>query len=137
MAKKSKTPKIKLAHPDRSAAPSEKTLLSMAQQQNLFEQAEVREQKLRQRKRKQRKRGQNQQKKDEHDGEGGEEEEEEEEDAGEGEIDPTMDHILDSFFWGVSLSMLHFTLDLLVQHQYAMTIEWRPMFRRWIGALLG
>ncbi|KIV99430.1 uncharacterized protein PV09_08862 [Verruconis gallopava] len=36
----------------------------------------------------------------------------------------------EAFVWGVSLSMLHFTLDVLVFHQYRQEFEWREIWTR-------
>ncbi|KAI0156675.1 hypothetical protein GGR52DRAFT_195680 [Hypoxylon sp. FL1284] len=93
---------IKLAQPDRSGAPSEDTLLKLAQDRNLFEQADQKTKP-----------------------------EEEDEDAEEDElISPTAERILDTILWSASLSMLHFTLDVLVQHQYAISIIWPQIIIR-------
>ena len=54
--------------------------------------------------------------------EGGEEEEEKEE---EGEISP----YLDTLFLAITLSTLHFTLELLTMHQYAQEIRYSPIFQ--------
>ena len=35
-----------------------------------------------------------------------------------------------AFFYGLTLSMLHFTLDVLVHHQYKREIEWMAIFYR-------
>ncbi|KAI1338200.1 hypothetical protein F5Y15DRAFT_134997 [Xylariaceae sp. FL0016] len=50
--------------------------------------------------------------------------------AAHAELSPTADRIMDSILWSVSLSMLHFTLDVLVQHQYAVTISWPDITSR-------
>ncbi|KAI1373002.1 hypothetical protein F4677DRAFT_233954 [Hypoxylon crocopeplum] len=88
---------IKLAHPDRSA-PSDGTLLQFAQDQNLFEKAEQQQKK--------------QAKQDDQDVDD------------ENLLSPTADRIMEAILWSISLSMLHFTLDVLVQHQYAVSILW-------------
>ncbi|KAI0857946.1 hypothetical protein F4860DRAFT_505689 [Xylaria cubensis] len=91
---------IKLAQPDRSA-PSEETLLNLAQERNLFEQADQHPANRR------RKNGDD-----------------------DGELSPTAERIMDSLLWTVSLAMLHFTLDVLVQNQYAMEISWPQIMKR-------
>lgn len=96
---------IKLAHPDRSAAPSEETLLKLAQDRNLFEEAE-------RQKRKHAK----------------------DEDEDEELLSPTADRIMDAILWSMSLAMLHFTLDVLVFHQYAISIIWPQIIIRTMQA---
>jgi hypothetical protein len=101
---------IKLAHPDRSL-PSEKTLLEIAQEQQLFEQADRHP--ANQRKRRN--------------------------DAGgsEAELSPIAERIMDTLLWTVCLAMLHFTLDVLVQNQYAMEISWPQVTNRALIAFVG
>ncbi|KAI1409521.1 hypothetical protein F5Y13DRAFT_91501 [Hypoxylon sp. FL1857] len=96
---------IKLAHPDRTAAPSEETLLKLAQDRNLFEEAE-------------RQKGKHAK----------------DEDDDEDLLSPTAERIMDSILWSVSLAMLHFTLDVLVQHQYAISIIWPQIIIRTMQA---
>ncbi|KAJ2988817.1 hypothetical protein NUW58_g3782 [Xylaria curta] len=105
---------IKLAQPDRSA-PSEQTLLDLAQEHNLFEQAD-------QHPANRSKRRSTTGKGDGHD-----------DDAG---LSPTAERIMDALLWTVSLAMLHFTLDVLVQHQYAMEISWPDIVTRALVALV-
>ncbi|KAI0424451.1 hypothetical protein F5Y09DRAFT_347718 [Xylaria sp. FL1042] len=100
---------IKLAQPDRSA-PSDKTLLDIAQERDLFEQA------------------------DRHPANRHKQGKQKNED--EGELSPTADRILEALLWSVSLAMLHFTLDVLVQHQYAMEISWPQIVTRALAALV-
>ncbi|KAI1423536.1 hypothetical protein F5Y12DRAFT_716161 [Xylaria sp. FL1777] len=119
---------IKLAQPDRSA-PSDKTLLDIAQERNLFEQADRHPANRHTTHRNSTAGGGS------HDdgggggGGGGEGE-------GEGEFSPTADRILEALLWTVSLAMLHFTLDVLVQHQYAMEISWSQIVTRALVALV-
>ncbi|KAI1393194.1 uncharacterized protein F4822DRAFT_3224 [Hypoxylon trugodes] len=103
---------IKLAHPDRSAVPSENTLLKLAQDRDLFEQAEKKQRK--------------------NDGNDDEDEDEDEE-----LLPPTVDRAMDAVLWSASLAMLHFTLDVLVQHQYAISIIWPQIIIRAIQAFFG
>ncbi|KAJ2902626.1 hypothetical protein MKZ38_000293 [Zalerion maritima] len=122
MAKKDKSsraPNIKLAQPDRSG-PTDQTLLDLAQEQDLFGQADKAQARSRRKAAKKDARGPLEL-------EGDEEEE---------KVDPEVDHLMDTFFWGISLAMLHFTLDVLVQHQYAMEIEWMKVIRSFGGAIL-
>lgn len=43
----------------------------------------------------------------------------------------------DTVLWSLSLSALHFMLDVLVQHQYAVAIVWWKVGARSGQALLG
>jgi len=101
---------VKLAHPDRSG-PSEKTLLDIAQEQKLFEQADRHP--ANQRKRRS--------------------------DAAdsEAELSPIAERIMDTLLWTVCLAMLHFTMDVLVQNQYAMDISWPQITSRALVAFAG
>lgn len=40
----------------------------------------------------------------------------------------------ESLLWSMSLAMLHFTLDVLVHHQYAMAIEYNAIAFRFVQA---
>ncbi|KAI2470541.1 hypothetical protein F4781DRAFT_176451 [Annulohypoxylon bovei var. microspora] len=102
--KERKAPDIKLAQPDRSAVPSEETLLNLAEERNLFEQAERHKKK------------------------------QSDETDDEELLSPRAERIMDAILWSVSLSMMHFTLDVLVQHQYAVSIEWPRIIIRTIQA---
>lgn len=44
--------------------------------------------------------------------------------------EPLVGRLGDSILWSLSLTMLHFTLDVLVSHQYAMEIEWPAIMKR-------
>ncbi len=113
MAKKRKeNAPLKLKQPDRSG-PTEDTLLKLAQDRNLFEEAEKK-----QRANKRKVTGGN----------------EDEDDA---TISPHAEFLMETSLWSVSLAMLHFTLDVFVQHQYAMTILWNSIIWRSLQALLG
>ncbi|KAH6689836.1 hypothetical protein F5X68DRAFT_189559 [Plectosphaerella plurivora] len=93
---------IKLAQPDRSA-PSEKTLLQFAHERNLFDQADNDP------------RNKNRPKKvDDSD-------DDEEDDNP--VISPNAERILDTVLWVVSLTMVHFTFDYLVQYQYGIEMD--------------
>ncbi|ROT38178.1 hypothetical protein SODALDRAFT_324591 [Sodiomyces alkalinus F11] len=99
---------VKMAHPDRSG-PTEKTLLEIAQERKLFEQAD--------------KDPRNKFRSQKTSGESSAEDDDEEEDE-EPVLSPRAERVMESILWGVSLAMLHFTLDVLVQHQYGMEINW-------------
>ncbi|KAI1172954.1 hypothetical protein F4777DRAFT_482243 [Nemania sp. FL0916] len=105
---------IRLSQPDRSG-PSEQTLLDIAQERQLFEQVDQ----LAARRREPKREG----KAGDGDSDGG------------AQLSPTADRIADALLWTVSLAMLHFTLDVLVQHQYAVEISWSQIASRALTAL--
>jgi hypothetical protein len=43
---------------------------------------------------------------------------------------PLIGRLGESIVWSLSLTMLHFTLDVLVSHQYAVEIVWRDIVVR-------
>lgn len=106
---------IKLAQPDRTGVPSEDTLLKLAQDRNLFEQAERQKGKIKE----------------------DDSSDNDEDDDDDTLISPTADRIMDAILWSASLSMLHFTLDVLVQHQYAISIIWPRIIVRTMQAFAG
>ena len=44
--------------------------------------------------------------------------------------EPLVGRLGESILWSISLTMLHFTLDVLVAHQYAVNIIWPDLVRR-------
>ena len=40
------------------------------------------------------------------------------------DADPPIGRFGEAILWSISITMLHFTFDVLVQHQYAMQISW-------------
>lgn len=112
---------IKLAHPDRSG-PTEKTLLEIAQERKLFDQADSDP----------RNKFRPKQSRDST-AEGGDDEDEDEEAV----LSPRAERVMESILWCVSLTMLHFTLDVLVQHQYGMEINWAEIRLRTGQAFVG
>lgn len=120
--------KIKLRQPDRSG-PSEKTLLQIAEERGLFAQADQKEKENGDASRKRalpksatRVRVRQ------------EEDEEQDDDA----LSPTAERVLETMLWTVSLAMLHFTLDVLVQHQYSIDqVQWPQVCIRAVQALMG
>jgi len=44
--------------------------------------------------------------------------------------EPLVGRLGESILWSISLTMLHFTLDVLVAHQYAVEIEWPALISR-------
>ncbi|KAK4239602.1 hypothetical protein C8A03DRAFT_14028 [Achaetomium macrosporum] len=110
---------LELKKPDRSG-PTEKTLLQLAEERGLFGQAEKREAEI---------------------GkkavpvaissatEDGEDDE--------AKLPPTVERVLETLLWSVSLAMLHFTLDVLVHNQYSVDrIVWPRIWTRFGQALL-
>lgn len=58
--------------------------------------------------------------------------------AGEAKDDePPIGRLAESILWSLSITMLHFTLDVLVSHQYAMEVEWPAIIRRAAQAFPG
>ncbi|KAK3339989.1 hypothetical protein B0T25DRAFT_466798 [Lasiosphaeria hispida] len=111
---------IKLKQPDRSG-PTEGTLLQLAQERGLFEQAE------KQQAANKKSAGIAVRPGDADDDDGDEE-------AG---LPPTAERILDTLLWTVSLAMLHFTLDVLVQNQYSIDrVQFPNVFARAGQALM-
>ncbi|KAK4668922.1 uncharacterized protein QC764_701510 [Podospora pseudoanserina] len=129
MARQRKDPvtKVRLRQPDRSG-PKEKTLLEIAQERNLFAEAEKRQNALR------KKTGESGTVDGSSSSEDDEEDDEEDEEKG---LSPTAERILETMLWALCLSMLHFTLDVLVQHQYsADRVVWPTVWTRFFQALL-
>ncbi|EHK19780.1 uncharacterized protein TRIVIDRAFT_47013 [Trichoderma virens Gv29-8] len=101
MAKNRKDPKsIKLRQPDRSA-PTEKTLLQIASERSLFEQAARREKQL-----------------------AGKDEDEDDKDES-AKLSPGAERFLEAMLYTTTLAMLHLTFDVLVMKQYAAEIKWK------------
>lgn len=128
MARQRKEPKkakdIKLRQPDRSA-PTGKTLLQLAEDRNLFNMADKQQRKKK--------------------GKDSEEDDDEEEDENDEVEDRNRDDVLsssadrhmDTLLYSVCLAMLHFTLDFLVQHQYAMEMDYTQITLRALQSLIG
>ncbi|EGX89801.1 hypothetical protein CCM_08054 [Cordyceps militaris CM01] len=117
-------PALPLAQPDRSGPRiDDKTLFQIAEQRQLFQQAAARE--------KQRPSSASVHKiriTDDQDDSGSDDD---------GEVptlSPGTERVLEAMLWTTSLAMLHFTFDVLVQHQYGTEILWRPLFHRTISA---
>lgn len=51
--------------------------------------------------------------------------------------EPLVGRIGESVMWSISLTMLHFTMDVLVSHQYAVEIVWRDLVWRSLQAFPG
>ncbi|KAK2589616.1 hypothetical protein QQS21_012703 [Conoideocrella luteorostrata] len=106
---------VKLRQPDRSA-PSEKTLLDFADERNLFQQAAKREKELKQNGN------------DPHDS--GDSDDDDDDDGEVPVLSPAAERILEAALWTVTIAMLHFTFDVLVQHQYGTEIKWSAVGSR-------
>lgn len=111
---------VKLRQPDRSG-PTEKTLLDFAHEQNLFQQVQQREKEMAKERRKQ----------SIADG-----------DDDDGEVptlSPGAERALEAALWTATIAMLHFTFDVLVQHQYGQEISWAHVCTRtgraWLGTI--
>ncbi|KAK0662988.1 hypothetical protein QBC41DRAFT_27105 [Cercophora samala] len=131
MARQRKDPitKVRLRQPDRSG-PKEKTLLEIAQERNLFAEAEKRQDALRKKLRS------TVGVAGDHDSSDGDDGDDDDDDDDEG-LSPTAERILETMLWASCLSMLHFTLDVLVQHQYsADRVVWPKVWMRFFQALL-
>lgn len=115
---------IKLKQPDRSG-PSEKTLLELAVERGLFDQAKQREDQIGKKAVSIRTSTAPKEKgKDGGDDEDG--------------LSPTAERVFETLLWSVSLAMLHLTLDVLVYHQYSIDrIVWPKIWLRFSQALLG
>lgn len=48
--------------------------------------------------------------------------------------DPLIGRLGESILWSISLTMLHFTLDVLVANQYAVDIQWPKLITRTLQA---
>lgn len=111
---------IKLKNPDRSV-PTEKTLLQLAEERGLFDQAQKRQDAIGTKT----------------PGRPIPHAAENEDDDGT-DLPPGVDRVLETLLWSVSLAMLHFTLDVVVQHQFSIErIVWPQVWARAAQALLG
>jgi len=109
---------LKLKQPDRSG-PSEATLLELAEQRGLFAQAQQREAAIN------RSAGKPVRRPDEDEDEGP-------------VLSPTVERVMETLLWSVSLTMLHITLDVLVQHQFSVErVQWPKVWARAAQAWMG
>lgn len=115
--KEKRAKNIKLKQPDRSG-PTEKTLLDIAAERNLFKQAAEKERKN----------------KGQQGAQDGEADDDNDEDDG---IPAAAERILETLLYTVSLAMLHLTFDVLVQQQYAIEMDWFKIVQRAVQALMG
>ncbi|EPE04015.1 hypothetical protein F503_04863 [Ophiostoma piceae UAMH 11346] len=122
---------IRLQQPDRSG-PKGKTLLQFADDRSLFDRADERQRQLN------RERGLPEDtgiiKKKAKPEDDSDSESDDEDDDGPA-VSPRAERILDTLLWCISLATLHFTLDVLVQNQYAVSLEWPVVIWRALLAL--
>jgi hypothetical protein len=52
-------------------------------------------------------------------------------------LSPTAERALEAALWTASLATLHFTFDVLVQHQYGIDINWTRIGQRTVRAWAG
>ncbi|ROV88313.1 hypothetical protein VMCG_10496 [Cytospora schulzeri] len=121
--KEKKAKDVKLRQPDRSG-PTEKTLLQLAEEMELFKQADAKKRKITRQEEAKGETGL--------DGEINEETDEElaedfQDDDG---LSSTAERVMETLLYSVCLAMLHFTLDVLVQRQYGETINWYNIVER-------
>ncbi|OAA57280.1 hypothetical protein ISF_07201 [Cordyceps fumosorosea ARSEF 2679] len=119
-----------LAHPDRSGpAIDDQTLFKIAEQRQLFQQAAAREKKSTASARKLRVSTGG--------SDGVSSDGSDSDDEFESELptlSPGAERVLEAMLWTTSLAMLHFTFDVLVQHQYGTEIVWGALLRRTCSA---
>jgi hypothetical protein len=53
------------------------------------------------------------------------------------DAEPLIGRLGESVLWSVSLTMLHFTLDVLVMNQYAVELDWSKLWKKTVQALPG
>jgi hypothetical protein len=112
---------IKLSQPDRSG-PTDKTLLDIAQERNLFDEADERMREIR---------GAKKIKVNRKAGTAAAAD-----DDDELLLSPRAERVLDALLWTGSLAMLHFTFDALVQRQYGAEVNWIELLQRAILAFV-
>ncbi|KAG5965871.1 hypothetical protein E4U58_002668 [Claviceps cyperi] len=110
---------VPLRQPDRTG-PSEATLLEIADQRGLFQQAA---------KRKRERELSGATKSGTSPSDGGDSESDSGGNSNNDEplLSPRAERILDAALWTVTIAMVHFTLDVLVHNQYAREMEWSAM----------
>lgn len=118
--KEKKAKDIKLRRPDRSG-PTEKTLLQLAEDRNLFDMADKQQRKN----------------KGPKESQVADDDERNNRENDAGGLSSAADRVMDTLLYAVCLAMLHFTLDYLVQQQYAMEMDYRKLTERTVQALMG
>ncbi|OAR01682.1 hypothetical protein LLEC1_02193 [Akanthomyces lecanii] len=112
-----------LAQPDRSErGVDEQTLFKIAEQRQLFQQAAAREKLTKVAAKKTRI--------NESDNNSSDDDEDNEVPS----LPPGVERVLEAMLWTTSLAMLHFTFDVLVQHQYGTEILWWQICQRAFSA---
>lgn len=118
-----------LAQPDRSGPDvDEHTLFKIAEQRQLFQQAAAREKQAKAAVKKIRIAD------GDGDADGSSSDEYDDEVP---TLSPGAERLLEAMLWTTSLAMLHFTFDVLVQHQYGTEILWRQICHRAVSAWAG
>lgn len=110
--KKATNPHYKLVLPDKSG-PTEKTLLDLAKERDLFAQADKRQAKL---------------------ARGADDSDDDDDDD---ELPNSVDRFMEALLWSISLTMLHFSLDILVHRQYALEFSWPDIIMRSVKVVFG
>lgn len=124
-----------LAQPDRSGpAVDEQTLFKIAEQRQLFQQANARIASKQAGKRRTKKRHRKRKSASSDEEEDDDDDDDDDDDAD--ELASTA-RLVEGMLWTTSLSMLHFTFDVLVQHQYGTEIDWIQILNRAIYAWAG
>lgn len=117
MARRRRASGIELKQPDRTG-PSKQTLLDLAEQRGLFNKAQEREESIRAKITPAASAASAP--------------------ADDAEpLPPVVERIFETLLWTISLSTLHFTLDVFVQNQYAAEISWPKILGRTGQAFLG
>ncbi|KAJ4149958.1 hypothetical protein LMH87_010730 [Akanthomyces muscarius] len=112
-----------LSQPDRSGAGvDEQTLFKIAEQRQLFQQAAAREKQSTVAAKQVRVT----------DGENDSSDDDEDDEVP--TLSPGAERVLEAMLWTTSLAMLHFTFDVLVQHQYGTEIMWWQICQRAFSA---
>lgn len=115
-----------LSQPDRSGAGvDEQTLFKIAEQRQLFQQAAAREKQSKVATKKIRVT------------DGDDDSSDDDEDDEVPTLSPGAERVLEAMLWTTSLAMLHFTFDVLVQHQYGTEILWWQICQRAFSAWAG
>lgn len=131
---------LPLAQPDRTGpAIDDQTLFKLAEQRQLFQQADARIASMKKSgsslpKGAQRipfSRGSNGESSSESD------DENDDDDSEVPTLSPAAERVLEAALWTTSLAMLHFTFDVLVQYQYAMEVLWGNISQRAFSAWAG
>ncbi|KAL2888455.1 hypothetical protein HOO65_040792 [Ceratocystis lukuohia] len=135
---------IKLSQPDRSG-PAEETLIEWATKRDLFKQAAEAEAAAKARAKAKAKNGSDKgpaiskirlkhadgqttySAAEDGDDEADEDTNDDDDDEDGGDLTPGQERFMDSVLWTISLTMVHFTLDVFVYNQYGQDLEWKTI----------